>query len=283
MNDRTVLPTGSLLVTESSVRSPGRVAGFMALVLVFMLAACGTPSSSERAAPRTDSDQTDADRRAGVRLELAALYFSRGQFNTALDEIKQVLMVKPDMREALNLRALVYAAMGEPKLAEDSFKRALALYPNDPDTLHNFAWLKCQQQRWAESDAYFNQALAQGSYRAPARTLMARGVCEARAGRLAEAERSLAKAFEYDPASPAVAVNFAEVLYRNGQYERAQFYIKRVNAQAEQSNAQSLWLALRIERRLGNTKTVDELSQLLRRGYPQSPELQALDSGRFDE
>lgn len=283
MNDSKVLPARPVLGSEKSSRLQGRASGLIALVFAALLAACAAQSTSDRSVPRTDSDQTDADRRAGVRLELAAMYFSRGQFNTALDEIKQVLTVKPDMREALNLRALVYAAMAEPQLAEDSFKRALALYPNDPDTLHNYGWLKCQQQRWAESDAQFNLALAQGSYRAPARTLMARGVCEARSGRMAEAERSLAKAFEYDPASPAVAVNFAEVLYRNGQYERAQFYIKRVNAQADQSNAQSLWLALRIERRLGNTKTVDELSQLLRRGYPQSPELQALDSGRFDE
>ena len=100
---------------------------------------------------------------------------------------------------------------------------------------------------------------------------------------MAEAERSLAKAFEYDPASPAVAVNLAEVLYRNRQYERAQFYIKRVNAQPEYSNAQSLWLALRIERRLGNTRLMDELIQNLRRKYPDSPERQALDDGRFDE
>ncbi|MEJ6005489.1 type IV pilus biogenesis/stability protein PilW [Paucibacter sp. AS339] len=283
MNDRKAAPVlhHEQPVTKSGLRA--RAPLLVSVVLAGLLAACAAPSGGDRSAPRTDSDQTESDRRAGVRMELAAAYFARGQFNTALDEIKQALAVKPDMREAINLRALVYAAMGEAQLADDSFKRALALYPNDPDTLHNFAWLKCQQQRWAEADGYFNQALAQPSYRAPARTLMARGVCEARAGRLAEAERSLAKAFEYDPASPAVAVNFAEILYRNAQYERAQFYIKRVNTQAEQSNAQSLWLALRIERRLGNSKTVDELSQLLRRGYPQSPELQALDSGRFDE
>lgn len=283
MNDRKAIPVLHSERPEPIPESRASTSWLFALVLTGFLAACVAPSGSERSAPRTDSDQTEADRRAGVRMELAAGYFSRGQFNTALDEIKQALAVKPDMREALNLRALVYAAMGEAKLADDSFKRALVLYPNDADTLHNFAWLKCQQQRWAEADVFFNQALAQANYRAPARSLMARGVCEARSGRMAQAEQSLAKAFEYDPGSPAVAVNYAEVLYRNGQYQRAQFYIKRVNGQPEQSNAQSLWLALRIERRLGNTKTVDELGQLLRRGYPQSPELQALDSGRFDE
>ncbi len=251
--------------------------------LVLMLAACAAPAPTASTGPRTAFDQTDADRRAGVRLELAAGYFSRGQYNTALDEIKQALTAKPDMREAINLRGLVYAAMGEPQLADDNFRRALVLYPQDPDTLHNYGWLMCQQQRWAEASSRFEQALAQPSYRAPARTYLAKGVCEARAGRLAEAEASLVKAFEFDPGNPAVAVNLAEVLYRNQQYERARFYIKRVNAQEDQSTAQTLWLALRIERRLNNNAGVDELGQLLRRRHPQSAELQALNNGRFDE
>jgi len=250
--------------------------------VLLALIGCAAPAPTSTG-PRTDSDQTDADRRASVRLELAAGYFARGQHNTALDEIKLALAVKPEMREAINLRGLVYAAMGEPQLADENFRRALTLYPQDPDTLHNYGWLLCQQQRWAEASARFDQALAAPSYRAPARSWLAKGVCEARAGRLAEAEASLAKAFEFDPANPAVAVNLAEVLYRSQQFERARFYIKRVNAQSEQSNAQTLWLALRIERRMNNQSGVDELSQLLRRRHPQSPELQAFNNGRFDE
>jgi len=248
-----------------------------------LLAACaGTGPAADREI-RTDSDQTDADRRAGIRLELAQGYFSRGQFTTALDELKLALQAKPDMREAVNLRGLIYAAMGDGQLAEDAFRRALAVYPNDPDTLHNYGWFMCQQQRWATADALFDQALAQPSYRAPARTLLAKGVCEARAGRLLVAEKTLSRAFELDPASPVIAVNLSEVLLRNRELERARFYVKRVNAQPEQLNAQSLWLQLRIERRLGDTAAVDDLALQLRRKFPQAPETQSLDAGRYDE
>ncbi|MET0518477.1 MAG: type IV pilus biogenesis/stability protein PilW [Burkholderiaceae bacterium] len=254
-------------------------------LLSLLLAACAAPPAANNPAngPRTDSDQTDADRRAGVRMELAAGYFARGQYKTALDEIKQALLVKPEMREAINLRGLVYAAMGEQQLADENFRRALTLYPGDADTLHNYGWLLCQQQKWGAADEKFDQALAQSSYRAPARTWMIKGVCQARSNRMADAERSLARAFELDPGSPAVAVNLSEVLYRNQQLERALFYVRRVNGQQEQSNAQSLWLELRIEKRLGDGVRVSELGQQLRRRYPQSPELQALDAGRFDE
>ena len=86
-------------------------------------------------APRpiaTASDQTDTDRRAQVRMELAGAYFGRGQLETALDEVKLALQVQPQLVDAFNLRGLIYAAMGEPQLADESFKRALVLYPRDP-------------------------------------------------------------------------------------------------------------------------------------------------------
>ncbi|WP_235531996.1 type IV pilus biogenesis/stability protein PilW [Pelomonas sp. Root1237] len=249
-----------------------------------LLAACaGTTAPSADREIKTDSDQTDGDRRAAIRLELAQGYFSRGQFNTALDELKMALQLKPDMREAVNLRGLIYAAMGEHQLAEEAFRRALVVYPNDPDTLHNYGWFMCQQQRWPTADSLFDQALAQSTYRAPARTLLAKGVCEARSGRMLVAEKTLARAFELDPGSPAVAMNLSDVLFRNRELERARFYVKRVNSQPEQVNAQSLWLQLRIERKLGNSGTVDDLAMQMRRKYPQAPETQSLDAGRYDE
>ena len=43
------------------------------------------------------------------------------------------------------------------------------------------------------------------------------------------------------------AYTLADVQYRRGEYERARFYIDRVNKSADQSNAQTLWLGSRIE------------------------------------
>jgi type IV pilus assembly protein PilF len=251
------------------------------LLTVALLGACGAAPPSREV--RTDSDQTESDRRANVRFELAQGYFASGQFNTALDELKQALISKPELREAINLRALIYAAMGETQLADESFKRSLGLFPNDADALHNYGWFLCQQQQWPAADAQFDLAIAQPSYRAPQRSLLAKGVCEARSGRMKAAERSLARAFELDAGNPAIATNLAEVLYRNGELERARFYAKRVLAVPEQTNAQSLWLALRIERKLGNTVAADDLAEQLRKRWRNSPETQALDAGRFNE
>lgn len=252
-----------------------------ALLIAAMLAGCANPGNPQQ--PRTASDQTDNDRRAAVRLELAGGYFGRGQYETALDEVKQALAAKPDMPEAINLRSLIFAAMGEYALAEDGFKQLIARDPRNADTLHNYGWFLCQRQRWADAYQQFETALAIPTYRTPARTWLAWGACEAREGRLIPAQSHLSKAFELDPGNPTVALNLGEVLYRQGEYERARFYARRVNANVEQANASSLWLELRIERRMGNMSNMDDLAQQLRRKYPQATETQALNSGLFDE
>ena len=254
------------------------------LVACTLLAACvSSGSTSSGREPRTASDQTDAERRALVRLELAGLYLGRGQLDTALDEVKRAIVAKPDMAEAYNMRGLVYGSMNETQLAEDSFQRALQLAPRDSDTMHNYGWFLCQQRRWPEADTQFNAAVAQPQYRDPVRTLLAQGVCQARAGRWPEAERTLSRSYELDSGNPVTAYNLADVLMRRGELERARFYVGRINAQPDLTNAQSLWLAVRIERRIGNLQALQEFGRKLQERFPESAEVLLFEKGRFDD
>lgn len=257
------------------------VLGSLLFGLLVLLVGCAAPSPDREI--RTESDQTGPEKRARVRLELASAYFGRGQATTALDEIKLALAAQPDLPEAFNLRGLVYASLNETALAEQSFQRALQLAPKDGDTLHNYAWYLCQQRRFADAEAQFAAALGAPQYADVPRTLLARGVCLARNGRWADAERSISRSFELDPANPSAAFALAEVLYQRGEFERARFYVRRINSQPEQSNAQSLWMAARIERRLGNMAGVEDFARQLRERFPNSAEVQLLARGRFDE
>jgi type IV pilus assembly protein PilF len=240
-------------------------------------------SGSGDRAPRSASDPSDAERRAAPHLELAGLYFGRGQSDTALDEIKKALAAKPDIAAAFGLRGLIQASLGEPRLAEESFQRALQLAPRDGDVMHNYGWFLCQQRRYGEAVAQFLAALAEPPYREVLRTQLALGVCEARAGRWPEAEKALTRAYELDPANPVTAYNLSEVLLRRGELERARFYVGRINAVRDLATAQSLWLAVRIERQLGNSQAVQELGRQLRERFPQASEALQFERGRFDE
>lgn len=253
------------------------------LAALWGCAATPPPAQTPSRDRTTESDQTDADRRARLRMELASGYYARGQLETALDEVKLALAVKPELPDAYNLRGLIYQSLGDDKLAEENFKRALQLSPRDPDIMHNYGWFLCQGRRMPEAFAQFQQAIATPRYAGLSRSLMTQGVCQARTGAYADAERSLVRSYELDPTNPVTAFNLADVLYRRGEFERARFYIGRVNAVQEYTNAQTLWLAARIENKMGNLRGARDYGRQLRARFPQSPESLAFERGRFDD
>jgi type IV pilus assembly protein PilF len=146
--------------------------------ILFFLAGCGSMSGESGTSElATTSDQTDEQRRAQIRLQLAVGYYQQGQMNVALDEIKQALQSDPNSADAYNMRGLIYMEMGESSLAEDNFLRSLKLAPNNPETTNNYGWFLCQNGREKESIAYFDAALRNRSYQSPAVASNNAGMC----------------------------------------------------------------------------------------------------------
>jgi len=258
-----------------------------ASVLLGALSGCATkPSASNDPVvvetPGGASDEGEARRRARIRLELASSYFDQGKTTVALDEVRQVLAADPGFAEAYNLRGLIYMRLDDERQAEEGFKRALALSPRDPNILHNYGWLLCQRKRYSEGEDLFNQALQSPLYGDKAKTFMAQGLCQARAGRKAEAERSLARSYELDAGNPITGYNLATLLYQRGELVRAQFYIRRLN-NSEYANAESLWLGIRVEHRRGDRVAMLQLVEQLKKRFPQARELSSYERGAFDE
>lgn len=271
---------------NGSARLPGFSALTLALLVALMaLVGCTSlagKSGSTSADFATDSDESPVRKRARLRLELAVNYFEQGQTRVALDEVKQALAQDPAYAEAHNLRGLIYLRLGDLRLSEEGFRQSLALNPKDGNTLHNYGWLMCQQGRFSEAGRSFGLALANPTYGDRAKTLMAQGLCESRAGNNGEAERSLSRSYELDPGNPVTGFNLANLLFLRGELLRSQFYIRRIN-NSELANAESLWLGIRVERKLDNREATKQLADQLSKRFAQSMEMQAYQRGAFDE
>jgi type IV pilus assembly protein PilF len=255
----------------------------MIVAAAVLAAACSSmPSESTTGEVRTLSDQTDNQRRAQIRLQLAVGYFEQGQMDVALDEIKQALQIDPGMAEAHSMRGLIYMDMGEHRLADESFRQALRLAPGNPNFSNNYGWFLCQTGREAESLVYFDAAVKNPAYQSPAKALNNAGVCSLRLKNLAGAEHYLSQAFQADPGNPETNANLALVHQKRGDNERARFYINRV-LKFDQLSASVLWAAIRVERRMGDRAAENSLATQLRRRYPKSPEYAAYLRGAFDD
>jgi type IV pilus assembly protein PilF len=270
---------------QGRLRAALLAAAACAGTLTTLLAGCAAPQTETAAAAAEMAPPTEEPenrKRARIRLELASSYYSEGKTDVALDELKTVITADPTLGEAYNLRGLIFMRLGDNRQAEDNFRRAMTLNPRDADALHNFGWLQCQQGRYQESTRAFEQAMASPLYPGRSKTLMALGLCQARAGLLADAERNLARSYELDAGNPITGYNLANLLYAKGDYERAQFYIRRLN-NSELANAETLWLGIKVEQRMKDSAAMNQLSEQLRKRYPQSKERLALDRRAFDE
>jgi type IV pilus assembly protein PilF len=257
----------------------------IAAALLGLLGGCATaPADTSSAAANivTPSDEPENRRRARLRLELAVGYFEQGKTEIALDELKQAIAADPTFADAHNLRGLIFMRLSDTRQAEESFRRAASLNPRDANIHHNYGWLQCQLGRYDESFRSFEQALANPLYADRAKTQMALGLCQARAGRNAEAERSLARAYELDAGNPITGYNLARLLYGRGEFQRARFYIRSLN-NSELANAESLWLGVKVERRMNDGDAMRQLGEQLRKRFPQSKERAAYDRGAYDE
>lgn len=255
------------------------------LALMAHLAGCAGPAGSDsqvRGDLVTDSDEPEIRKRARLRLELAVSYFEQDKVTIALDELKLSLAADPNYAEAYNLRGLIYTRLNDDQLAEESFRRAMALNPRDGNVLHNFGWMLCQRARYPEAEQRFSQALAIPSYGGRAKSLMTMGLCQVRAGKLADAEQSLQRAYELDAGNPIVGYNLATLLYQRGDFARAQFLARRIN-NSELANAETLWLGIKVERRLNNPDAVQQLGSQLKKRFAQSRELGSFERGAFNE
>ena len=189
---------------------------------------------------------------SGCSIPSAGNYFESGKSTVALDEIKQSLATDPTYADAYNLRGLIYMRLNDNLQAEESFRRALNQHPNDFGILHNYAWLLCQQEKYAEADKQFERVLTSPTYASRSKTLMTQGLCRIRAGEKEQAEKSFIKAYELEPGNPIVAYHLASLLLQRGEINRAQFYIRRLN-NSDVADAASLWLGIKVEHALGDS------------------------------
>lgn len=261
--------------------------------LAAALIACGaligcaqTPLSSSTQANTVETgtltgEVGDPRNRARIHTELASAYFERGNMGVALEELRIALSADPNYAPAYNVLGLVHMDLRENDIAQRHFERALALSPNDPDINNNYGWFLCRSGREEQSIAYFLAALKNPLYNSPARSYVNAGLCSTGKDGGRAAIEFFERALRSEPDNLLALLNLASIQYKRGQLELARGLVGRFNKLVEPTS-ESLWLALRIERKLGDKAAENALAVQLRRRFAGSPEYQAMLKGEFE-
>jgi type IV pilus assembly protein PilF len=263
---------------------------FLAAIAAALLAACANQqgdSRVERSQP-TDpgygpviGDVKDGRTRAKAHTDLASAYYELGNLGVALEEVRIALAADPNYPPAYNVQGLINMDLKDNATADASFLRGLKLAPQDPDLNHNYGWFLCQTGREQQSTQWFLNAIRNPLYPTPSKSYAAAGRCLEKVDP-AESAQFLDRALRIDPNNLQAMVPYAEYLYRRGQLQQAKELVSRYNRMLPEPTAESLWLAIRIERKLGDRQAEASLATQLRRRYSSSTEYQSLQRGSYD-
>ena len=249
-------------------------------VFLLLLAGCAA-QAPEHDTGALIGEVGDPRNRAKLHTELASLYYGNGNLGVALEELRSATMADSGYAPAYGMYGLVYMQMKDNARAEASFERALRIAPNDADINHNYGWFLCQTAREPDSIKYFLNALRNPLYSTPSRSYTAAGVCSLQVKKVKDAEAFFERALKFEPDEPAALLGLGQIRYRQGSVGEARKLVARYNKVATPS-AESLWLAVRVERRLGERVAEQSFATQLRRRYPESTEYQSLQRGQYD-
>lgn len=266
-----------------------RARALLCCCAALLLAACAAPGQekSASAAVQATSEQTasggvgDPRTRAKLHTELAALYFQDGNMAVALDETAIALAAQETYAPAYNVRGLINHYLRETGQAARDFERALELEPGDPEINNNYGWFLCQTGREKDAIVHFMRAIRNPLYQTPDRAYLNAGQCSQKMGDLAAADDYLQKALRFSRENPLVLLRLASVNYQLGKPAEAKKLLTELLRLTE-PNAEVLWLALRVERLLGDRNAEVSFAAQLRRKFPASPETQALLKGAYE-
>ena len=249
--------------------------------LLLIVAGCAkTGVETASYAPQSGGD-SGSQTRARLHTELAAGYFEIGNYGVALQEAAEALKSEPNYVPAFNVLGLVYMELRDDKAAEANFQRALRVNPLDSDSNNNYGWFMCQRKREQESIKFFLTALRNPLYTTPDKSWVNAGVCARQAGDLVAAEDYFQKALKVRPTQPQALLQMADMAYKRGNNAEAKVYLETLRRDATPT-AEFLWLALRVERKLGDREAEASLGFQLRKNFPVSREARALAAGQYE-
>ncbi|MGE5386950.1 MAG: type IV pilus biogenesis/stability protein PilW [Betaproteobacteria bacterium] len=258
-----------------------------AMLLIFAGTAQAQQPSYEQGGTQINVPQgsqgSDPTTRAKIHTELASLYFQDGNMAVALEELRIAQAADPRYAPAYSVRGLVHAYLKENELAEAQFRRALELTPNDPQVNNNYGWFLCQVGKERQSIAYFLNAIKSPLYETPDLAYANAGRCAFAAGDLEGAEAYLQQAIRLSrDGGFSPRIQLAALQYKRGNLEEARRQINGVLNAMGQPTAEALWLALRVERKLGNRAAESTMAAQLRNRFPNSREYQEFIKGNFE-
>ncbi len=237
--------------------------GAMAAMLV--ISGC---ISTTTGPPENKADQGDA---AELNYQLGARYYRKGDYDLARDRLELALKQNPKNGLAWSALGLTYEALGNIRLAEDAYNKAVRVAPRDYKIQENYAVFLCRQDRYDDARKYFDKAIKAPTNDYSEQTYTNAGVCMMQKPDHVAAEEYLRAALERRPNHGEALLQMSVLSYETGDNLRARAFMQRYLS-SNMPTASVLYHAILIEEKLGDDTARRQYTLQLLRDFPDSAE-----------
>lgn len=247
----------------------------IATVALSCLLLGGCISTTTGTAPM-EADEADA---AELNYQLGARYYQNGKYDLARDRLLLSIKLEPKYAIAHSTLALTYEALGNSRLAKESYEEAIRVAPRSFDIQNTYAVFLCNQRDYAGAQQFFDKAESHPENDNSEVTLTNAGICMSQKPDLAAAERYFRKALDRRSNYSEALLQLCLMKYQQQEYLASRAFLQRFMA-GNKTTAGVLYLGAQIEGQLGDERAREELVDQLLREFPTSAEARkALEDG----
>lgn len=233
--------------------------------LVAVLSSCVTKVTGSGIRP------IDLDKALELHIKLAQGYVDKGNRESARHHLRKAFDIDKKSAEATAVQAMLYQLEGEPKLAEESFKKAIKGKKNFTLARNNYGVYLYKYKRYEEALNQFELAAADLDFDGRAEALVNVGRASLQLGHTERATSAFEHAAVIDRNLSEAFIELADLNFQKQDYTSAKKHLDRYMSFGQLS-PRSILLGIRLERIFGNKDKEASFLLLLKNRYPYSKE-----------
>jgi len=221
----------------------------------------------------TGTTKSEPDEKAAAELtyQLGARYYNNGNYELARDRLLLSIEKEPRRAAAHTTLALTYEALGNQRLAVQSYQEAIRVAPRDFDVQNAYAVFLCRQKDYDEARKLFDKAIKHPENDYAETTMTNAGICMGQIPDAVAAESYFRAALDRSPNYGEALLQMCLMKFQQKDYLSARGFLQRYMSSSK-TTAGVLYLAAKIEDMLDNDRGRAMYEDQLLREFPTSPE-----------
>ncbi len=210
-----------------------------------------------------------------INTKLGLAYLQQGDLKKAQDKLNKAIALNVKYAPAHHYLAEAYRQQGEAVKANAEFLKAIELAGNDAALHNNYGVFLCGTGHYTEAETQFLIATNNPTYVSVGRAYENAGLCMLKMNDPLRAQLYFRQALEHNAELPKAIYHSAKMNFEKGRTQAAKDFIARYE-RLDEHTAKTLWLAIQVNKALGDFDAVATYSRLLIEGFKDSKEYRKL-------